>query len=68
MENRQRCGLCYNCDEKYAPVHRCKEYKLLQIDITTPTLIEEITIKETSKLPVEDTNTLTRTYIEPQFP
>jgi hypothetical protein len=43
MENRQRRGLRYNCDEKYAPVHRCKEQKLFQIDMITPTPTEDIT-------------------------
>ena len=24
MEERRKKGLCYNCDEKFAPGHRCK--------------------------------------------
>jgi hypothetical protein len=68
MVDHQRHGLCYNCDEKYAPSHRCKEYKLFQIDMTTLALTEELTIKETPKLLVEDTNTPILEDIEPQSP
>jgi hypothetical protein len=35
MEDFQRHRLYYNCDEKYAPSHLCKEHKLFQIDMTT---------------------------------
>jgi hypothetical protein len=28
MEECQLKGLCYNCDEKYFPRHKCKEQKL----------------------------------------
>lgn len=30
MQERQACGLCFNCDEKFVPRHRCK--KLFVID------------------------------------
>jgi hypothetical protein len=57
MADRQRRALCYNCDEKYALGHWCKEQKLFQIDMTTQALTEDISIEETPKLQVEDTNT-----------
>ena len=41
MVERQRRGLCYNCDEKYFRGHKCKEQKLFQIDMQTPTHPEE---------------------------
>jgi hypothetical protein len=28
MAKRQLKGLCYNCDEKYFPSHKCKEQNL----------------------------------------
>jgi hypothetical protein len=28
MAERQLKGLCYNCDDKYFPGHKCKEQKL----------------------------------------
>ena len=28
MDERQLKGLCYNCDEKYFPGHKCKEQKI----------------------------------------
>lgn len=27
-------GLCYYCDDKYSPGHKCKELKLFHIDAT----------------------------------
>jgi hypothetical protein len=67
MEDHQRCGLYYNCDEKYALGHRCKEHKLFQIDMTTQALTEDISIEETPELQVEDTNTLNSGGYEPPF-
>jgi hypothetical protein len=43
MADHQRNGLSYNCDEKYAPGHRCKKQKLFQIDMPTQDLTEDIT-------------------------
>ena len=28
MAERQLKGLCYNCDDKYFPSHKCKEQNL----------------------------------------
>jgi hypothetical protein len=28
MDEFQLKGLCYNCDDKYFPSHKCKEHKL----------------------------------------
>jgi hypothetical protein len=44
MDEFQLKGLCYNCDEKYFPSHKCKEQKLFMAiskdiseeDIETP--------------------------------
>ena len=47
MEDRQRCGIFYNCDEKYYLSHKCKEHKLFQINETSLIPLEEITPKET---------------------
>ena len=32
MEERKKQGLCYNCDEKCIPSHRCKNAKLFLLD------------------------------------
>ena len=32
MEERRKKGLCYYCDEKWQPKHRCKGLKLFMID------------------------------------
>eukprot|EP00253_Pinus_taeda_P026265 PITA_26265 len=34
MAERRKQGLCYYCDEKYSPGHKCKEPKFFQIDAT----------------------------------
>jgi hypothetical protein len=44
MDERQLKGLCYNCDDKYFPGHKCKEKNLfmaifediLEEDVETP--------------------------------
>ena len=68
MEDCQRRGLYYNCDEKYAPDHRCKEQKLFQIDMTTQALTEDTTTEDTLELQIEDTNTPTQGDIKLNFP
>ena len=32
MANRREQGLCYNCDERFVPGHRCKKLFVLEID------------------------------------
>eukprot|EP00253_Pinus_taeda_P003254 PITA_03254 len=34
MAERRKQGVCYYCDEKYSPGHKCKEPKFFQIDAT----------------------------------
>ncbi|GAV70590.1 gag-asp_proteas domain-containing protein, partial [Cephalotus follicularis] len=33
MKERRDCGLCYNCDEKFTPGHRCKSQTLYQLEV-----------------------------------
>jgi hypothetical protein len=48
MVERQLKGLCYNCDDKYFPGHKCKEQKIfmaisediLEEDVETPLVSE----------------------------
>jgi hypothetical protein len=50
MDECQFKGLCYNCDDKYFPGHKCKEQKLFMAisehiseeDIETPLLSESL--------------------------
>ena len=32
MEERKKNGLCYNCDEKWGPGHKCKNDMLFLLD------------------------------------
>eukprot|EP00253_Pinus_taeda_P019183 PITA_19183 len=41
MAERRKQGLCYYCDEKYSPGHKCKEPKFFQIDPTDYSSTEE---------------------------
>eukprot|EP00253_Pinus_taeda_P029117 PITA_29117 len=41
MAERRKKGLCYYCDEKYSPGHKCKEPKFFQIDATNYSSSEE---------------------------
>eukprot|EP00253_Pinus_taeda_P003780 PITA_03780 len=41
MAKRRKQGLCYYCDEKYSPGHKCKEPKFFQIDATDYSSTEE---------------------------
>ena len=41
MAERRKQGLCYYCDEKYSPGHKCKEPKFFQIDGTDYSSSEE---------------------------
>lgn len=41
MAERRKQGLCYYCDEKYSPGHKCKEPKFFQIDATDYSSSEE---------------------------
>eukprot|EP00253_Pinus_taeda_P028301 PITA_28301 len=41
MAERRKQGLCYYCDEKYSPGHKCKEPKFFQIDATDYNSTEE---------------------------
>jgi hypothetical protein len=42
MEERRKQGLCYYCDEKYSPWHKCREQKFFQIDVSTSFPYEDI--------------------------
>lgn len=62
MVDRQRKGLCYNCDEKYVKSHHCREQKLFHIDVSTTPEMDEVGPEEPlveeineQPLPVADT-------------
>jgi hypothetical protein len=60
MVERQLKGLCYNCDEKYFPGHKCKEQKLFMAisedvpeeDVTVP-LVEEPSLPDATQEPAD---------------
>jgi hypothetical protein len=35
MAERRKQGLCYYCDEKYSPGHKCREKNFFQIDASS---------------------------------
>ena len=41
MVERRKQGLCYYCNEKYSPGHKCKEPKFFQIDAIDHSSLEE---------------------------
>eukprot|EP00253_Pinus_taeda_P036391 PITA_36391 len=41
MVERRKQGLCYYCDERYSPRHKCKKPKFFQIDATDHSSSEE---------------------------
>jgi hypothetical protein len=45
MVERRKQGLCYYCDEKYSPRHKCREQKFFQIDASTSTSHPRHTIR-----------------------
>jgi hypothetical protein len=58
MDEHQLKGLCYNCDEKYFPGHKCKEKKLFMVisedvpeEDVTVTLVEEPSLPDATQEP-----------------
>ena len=48
MAERHKQGLCYYCDENYAPRHKCREHKFFQIDGSTSSSYDDIPSNEVS--------------------
>jgi len=55
MADRKIRGLCYNCDEKWARGHKCKEQKLFLMDVPSPPTSQEPIIKEPEEKTLEVT-------------
>jgi hypothetical protein len=49
MVECQLKGICYNCDEKYFPGHKCKEHKLFMA-ISADVVENEIKVSHASKI------------------
>jgi hypothetical protein len=56
MVERQLKGLCYSCDEKYFPRHKCKEQKLFMA-ISEDVFEEEVVVCPIEELPLPDVAT-----------
>jgi hypothetical protein len=60
MVEHQLKGICYNCDEKYFPGHKCKEQKLFMVisedvpkeDVIVP-LVEEPSLPDATHEPAD---------------
>ena len=68
MAERRKQGLCYYCDEKYSPRHKCKEPKFFQIDAIDHSSSEEAPPLEEPEEEYEDNqpdNELLATLEEP---
>lgn len=46
MQEMKEKGLCYNCDEKFQPGHRCSRPRLF--------LLEGVTLEESEEIRVEE--------------
>ena len=57
MVELQLKGLCYNCDEKYFPMHKCKE-QIFFISIYEYVVDEEVEVSPMEELPPTDNPTL----------
>ncbi|KAF8377757.1 hypothetical protein HHK36_031142 [Tetracentron sinense] len=57
-QERRKRGLCYNCDEKFHPGHKCKEQKLFLID--GPWLDEKDEARE-----LEEHESSTHNFVDP---
>jgi hypothetical protein len=57
MVEFQHKGLCYNCDEKYFPEHKCKEQNIF-MDISKDVFDEDINSPPVEELPHADDPTL----------
>jgi hypothetical protein len=61
MVERQLKGLCYNCDDKYFPGHKCKEQNIFMAisediseeDVETPLVSESLEITDITPPEVE---------------
>ena len=62
MDERQLKGLCYNCDDKYFPEHKCKKQKLF-IDVIEDLSEEDVVVPHAKELP--PLSDLTPTYDPP---
>jgi len=47
MAERQRIKLCYNCDDRYVPGHKCNKHNFFQIDVSSHTQLEDIPEEDT---------------------
>jgi hypothetical protein len=50
MVERQLKGLCYNCDDKYFPGHKCKEHKIFMV-VTEDISEEDVVVPPVEELP-----------------
>lgn len=47
LQERRNCGLCFNCDKKFSPGHRCKKLFLIEgIFPSWEELLEEAHVEE----------------------
>jgi hypothetical protein len=58
MQERKERGLCYNCDEKFQPGHKCSRPRLF--------LLEGVELDELEEIQVEEVFPKEETEAEPQ--
>jgi hypothetical protein len=72
MAEHHKQGLCYYCDEKYSPGHKCREQKFFQIDASTSSPYEDIPSDEAPDLeeahPSDHVEAPVATPVEPEEP
>jgi hypothetical protein len=50
MVERQLKGICYNCDERYFPGHKCKEQNIFMV-VTEDLFKEDVVVPPVEELP-----------------
>ena len=65
MADRQRNGLCHNCDEKYVKGHRCCEQEIFHMDVSSTPKMEDLGLEEPSKEEPNEQTFLVQDTVEP---
>lgn len=63
MQLRRAKGLCFNCDEKFSPSHRCPNKRLLLLQWDEDNVAEEIVPQTDFTVEVDNSMTLEETPI-----
>lgn len=57
FQNKREKGLCFHCDEKYTPKHRCKKKEMRELRVLLVNDTEEIEILQATPTEEEEEDT-----------